>query len=357
MNIATRSLLCLAVAVSVASGFCAPAAPPPSPTVAVTATSSPLAVAVLEFAAVGEPIERDGEKIQALLTAYLTADSSLRLVERKEMEKILAEQKLSLSGLVGEQEAVQIGRLVGAKAMVLGRAFLVDDNYVIVAKTLGVETSRVFGDIAQGKRGDDLAKLVATLAEKIGATIKKNRNVLEAPPMQEKDRAAAIKKALGKLPRPGVVVSCPEQHIGRPVIDPAVETELVYLLTTCGFNVIEKKEWDSGPWLQAYLKDPKAPVPNEIKKPIDVLILGEAFGEFAARTGDLISCRARVEIRAIDRRTGQVLAIGRQTSTAVDLSENIAAKKALQDAAARLAEQLIPEATKKWNEAGKESRD
>lgn len=355
MNHVIRSLVCLAVVAIVRAGFAASDAKPASSADSVAATSQPLAVAVVDFVATGEPIEKDGEKIQALLTAYLTADSSLRLVERKEMEKILAEQKLSLTGLVSEQEAVQIGRLVGAKAMVMGRVFLVDDNYVIVAKTLGIETSRVFGDMVQGKRGGDLAALVATLAEKIGTTIKKNRGVLEGPVKRESERVAAIRKALGKLTRPGVLVSCAEQHIGRPVIDPAVETELTFLLTGCGFNVIEKKVWDSGPWLQAYLKDPQTPIPEKVTKPIDVLILGEGFSEFAARTGDLISCRARVELRAVDRRTGKILAIGRQTATAIDLAENIAAKKALLEAAARLAEQLIPEATKKWNEAQKKT--
>jgi hypothetical protein len=347
----------MVAALFVAPPLCAVAATTTSPTVELAVTTQPLAVAVVEFVTLGEPIEKDGEKIQALLTAYLTADSSLRLVERKEMEKILSEQKLSLSGLVDEQQAIQVGRLVGAKVMVMGRGFLVDDNYVIVGKTIGTETGRVFGDMVQGKRGDSLTNLVAGLAEKIGATVKKNRNVLTAPPKGEDNRIAAINKALGKLARPGALVSCAEQHIGRPVIDPAAETEVAYLLTACGFKVIEKKDWDSGPWLRDYLRDPKTPVPNEVKKPVDILVLGEAFSEFAARTGDLISCRARVELKAIDRQTGEVLAIGRETATAVDLAENIAAKKALQDAAARLAERIIPEATRKWNEMKRKSKD
>jgi len=64
------------------------------------------------------------------------------------------------------------------------------------------------------------------------------------------------------------------------------------------------------------------------------------------RKGNLVSCRARVEIKVRDKATGQLLAVDRQTSVAVDLSEQIAGKTALQQAAAELAERVIPKATR-----------
>jgi len=334
---------------------CAADAASTSPTAETSKPTTTVSVAVLEFDTRGEGIENDGEQIQILVTAHLSADPTFRLVERKEIKKILDEQKISLSGLVDEKEAIQIGRLVGAKVIVLGRGFFVDGLYVVVAKIIGTETGRVFGEIVQGQKNEGLPKLVSALAEKIGTAIKKNRNALVAPAAREEGRIARIVKALGALSRPGVLVSCAERHVGPTVIDPAAETEFVHILLACGFKVVEKKHWESGPWLEAYLKDPKAPIPNVVKDPIDVLIVGEAFSEFGARTGDLVSCRACVEVKAIDRRTGEVLAIDRETATAVDLAESIAAKKALQDAAARLAERVILQVTKKWNETRKSS--
>jgi len=59
--------------------------------------------------------------------------------------------------------------------------------------------------------------------------------------------------------------------------------------------------------------------------------------------GNLQSCRARVEIKVRDAATGKIIAEDRQTSVAVDLAENVAAKSALQNAADDLAERIIPQ--------------
>ena len=48
------------------------------------------------------------------------------------------------------------------------------------------------------------------------------------------------------------------------------------------------------------------------------------------------------EVKAIDRATDKVIAVDRQTTVVVDLTEQIAGKKALQSAAARIAERMLP---------------
>jgi curli biogenesis system outer membrane secretion channel CsgG len=57
-----------------------------------------------------------------MITALLDKGAGqIRLFERKELEKVLGEQKLGSSGLVDESTAVQMGKLVGARYMITGK--------------------------------------------------------------------------------------------------------------------------------------------------------------------------------------------------------------------------------------------
>jgi curli biogenesis system outer membrane secretion channel CsgG len=59
---------------------------------------------------------------ELMITALLDKGAGqIRLFERKELEKVLGEQKLGSSGLVDESTAVQMGKLVGARYMITGK--------------------------------------------------------------------------------------------------------------------------------------------------------------------------------------------------------------------------------------------
>ena len=73
----------------------------------------------------------------------------------------------------------------------------------------------------------------------------------------------------------------------------------------------------------------------------DLRITGEAFSEPGARRGQLVSSRARVEVK-VETADGKILAVDRQTATAVDTAEAIAGKTALEAAALDLIERLAP---------------
>lgn len=61
-------------------------------------------------------------RVQAHVMTGLTQtrDPFLRIVDRENMERILEEQRLGLSGVIDEQTAVQVGNLMGAQAVLMG---------------------------------------------------------------------------------------------------------------------------------------------------------------------------------------------------------------------------------------------
>ena len=59
------------------------------------------------------------------------------------------------------------------------------------------------------------------------------------------------------------------------------------------------------------------------EKDDDTIIRSEAFSEYATTHGLLISVKARVEIKAIDAKTGKIIATDRQTTVAVDVPKAI----------------------------------
>jgi hypothetical protein len=251
-------------------------------------------------------------------------------VEREELESILQEQELSLSGAVQQNQAVQVGQLTGAKILVTGSLLSVGSGKYIVAKIISSETGRVLGASVKGKLGDSIDDLTLQLAEKVGETIRGRGRELVAAPDQRRQQFAELRERLHGQPLPSLSVKVAEEHYGDVVIDPAVETEFQKRCNDLGLFVFEAG--------------------TKQAKDADYRIVGEAFSEFGTQRGNLISCKGRAEIKVIDNRTEEVIIADRQTAVAFDLSENIAAKSALQDAAFELVLRTVPKMLEKTDD-------
>lgn len=278
--------------------------------------------AIFTFEERGAAVKGLGSKVSDLLFASLAAEPDIYLVERQELQKLLDEAELNLSGVINPSEAIQVGRLTGAKLILTGSVIDANRQLFLVGKIISTETGRVLGQSVKGSMNDDLGALVEQLAAKMNETIGKNAKDMVAQPVSAAQRIAAITKKLGDAERPSLGIHIAERHVGQVAFDPAAETEMTLMSRETGFEV----------------KDAGAAGPN---RP-DLIIQGEGLSEFAARHGNIVSVKARVEVKAIDPATEKVIATDRQTVVVADLSEQIAGKKALQEAAAIIAERLLP---------------
>ena len=310
-------------------------------------TAGPLTVAVLDFETKDRAVVDLGAKISDLLTVFLSMDEGLELVERTKLKEVLAEMELSSSGIVDAQQATRIGGMVGAQVLVMGRAFVVNEKLYVTGKAISVETSRLGAELAKGELDADLDIVVQELAEKLGTWLGENADKMVAQIATPGDQVAELRKALKGKDLPMMAAIVIETHVGQAMLDPAAETEVIYLLRKVGTPVLSGREAKLADWAREYFEDADLPVPGSGEK-ADVIILGEGFSEFAGRKGNLISVKARVELKAVDRRTLRVLAITRKEATHVDLAEQIAAKAALQKAAGEAAVELVPEAVTEW---------
>ena len=278
---------------------------------------SPLPVAVLDFQEKKGKRDGLGKEASLLLTASLSTNKDIIMVERAELEKSLEEFELSLSGTVNPNSAAKIGQLTGAKLLVTGSVFPVGTQTYIVTKVISVETSRVFAKTAKFKDEDQFDTAVAQLSNDIGEIITKSRSELVTTDETPEARIKRLQSIIGgKAKSKKVYVSIPEVHVSRTIPDPAVQTEILLTLQKVGFELTENRE------------------------EADIKIKGEAFSESAGRRGNLIVCRSRAEIKHFDKKD-KLVSVDRQTDVAVDLAENIAAKMSLQKTGSILAERLI----------------
>jgi TolB-like protein len=236
---------------------------------------------------------------------------AVRLVERDELGKILDEQQLKLIGLVDKKDAAKVGKLTGAQLMIMGRGFVMDKKLYIVTKIVGVETGLVSGTYRTVELSKPMSDAVMLLAEDLVKAIADDAAKLLPEEVQLADpladiRTANRKKHEANQPVPTVAVVIPEEHRSeRPapaVLDPAGETEIKKLLIDAGFKVQDVGRNDLADWAKNVGKNKPWPAALD---DVDVVVIGEGFSEFAARTGELVTSTGRLEINLIDRHSGQ----------------------------------------------------
>jgi curli biogenesis system outer membrane secretion channel CsgG len=320
-----------------------------------------------------------------------------RVAERKNLNSVQMEQSLGLGGGFNTNTTAQTGKLAGAQIIVsanltefkekesgagiggfarklgVGGVGMTKAHIGMIIKLIDAETGITIASKSVEKKVKKVGAIGGTgvMGAVVGAAFYKSKAMADAieETMIEALQYIVAEKAnfpqaidpnayannnitqasdcptlnSGNVPR--VMIVIPEQHISTRVPDPAGETEMIRKFLEIGYNVVDPDQvvaiYQQGS-LSAEIENPAKAAELGKRFGADVIIIGEAFSQKATRgNGNMLSCRARVEARAIETATGRILAANGTHAGGVDIAEFVAAKAALRNAGGQLGDYFI----------------
>jgi TolB-like protein len=94
----------------------------------------------------GNGIERSYcEQLTALIFVDLSEIEEISLVERKRLNQVIKEQRLTASFLTSKRGSLKLGALVGADYILTGRMYLLDNQIYINGKIIDCRSQRIKG--------------------------------------------------------------------------------------------------------------------------------------------------------------------------------------------------------------------
>ncbi|MFQ5688322.1 MAG: FlgO family outer membrane protein, partial [Candidatus Scalindua sp.] len=103
-------------------------------------------IAVVEFSDLDGMITAFGQHLaEELITElFLASPGQFEVVERRQLMKVLSEQRLTMSGLLDAKAMESVGKILGIEAIVTGSMTDLESSIKINARMIGIETARVF---------------------------------------------------------------------------------------------------------------------------------------------------------------------------------------------------------------------
>ena len=160
-----------------------------------------------------------GRALAEIVRTELIGTDKFIVLERGELEKVLTEQELSMSGVTDSETAVEVGKLVGAEFVLVGSISRLGNTYILNVRLIKVESGEAtLGKKLEGKSEDDLSSMASQIAFSVAG--------VEPPPVAV-PTPAEVKSAPVVESPPAEVRSAPVREIPPPVESSSGDDELV----------------------------------------------------------------------------------------------------------------------------------
>lgn len=132
--------------------------------------------------------------LQQMLLTELAVNPNLRVGERRRLDRLMQEQHLQTSGRLDAAAAARIGKLVGARYMVLGGFVDFYGDFRLEARIVNVAT----GEIVKSEKVRDKRENVYDLVVSLASQLTRGVNLPPLPPqaLQERRQRAVPEEAV-----------------------------------------------------------------------------------------------------------------------------------------------------------------
>jgi TolB-like protein len=178
-------------------------------------------VAVIPFRELGGEPTLFGTYVAEELVTDLVITSGLDLVERTTLDKVMGELKLNESGAIDPAAAKQVGKLVGADAIVTGTITDLQSYVGVNCRMIDTQTGRIFA-AAEAKiaKDDDVKKIMGVPMAHVAATHSKETPLAggqqsSKQPMFEVDSYRITAESLRKVGNTATLLLTLESHADK----------------------------------------------------------------------------------------------------------------------------------------------
>ena len=124
-------------------------------------------IGIIEFQSLNEEAKKDilGKVFSEVLTTSFVNSEAFKIIEREQIEKVVKEFQLTQSGIIDTSSAKQIGKMVGADAILTGSVIKIGDDLRVDARIIDVESGIIL--TAEKTMGKADLKSIGTMADLI----------------------------------------------------------------------------------------------------------------------------------------------------------------------------------------------
>lgn len=112
-----------------------------------------------------------GKAVAAMLVTEFSGRDGMQVVERRQLNDLLMEQRLALSGRVDENSAVEIGKLLGAQYVFHGQVASIAGNLRLDIRAVDVETGEVISVLKKMDKTSELLSVIVWVADQFSSEL------------------------------------------------------------------------------------------------------------------------------------------------------------------------------------------